>query len=158
MSEMKVSTAMCSALLFRTRPTMTTGLFPPLDAACVPIHGRPRQSFTMVSETSRESVSFQRPERSVWVEGSMRVTTQGFFNLTRTLVQLSGAVCGGKLVMALEGGYGLAGLAYGVVASFAAMLGDDTVADPVGPARYAEKPLDPDYVDQLRALHDLPSK
>ena len=59
--------------------------------------------------------------------------------------------------MTLEGGYGLDGLAYGVVASFAAMLGDEAVADPVGPARYAEKPFDRQYLDQLRALHGLPS-
>jgi acetoin utilization deacetylase AcuC-like enzyme len=90
--------------------------------------------------------------------GSMLVSTQGFFNLTRTLVQLSDAVCGGKLVMALEGGYGLNGLAYGVIASFAAMLGDLSVADPVGPARYAEKPFDEAYLDQLRALHGLTSR
>jgi acetoin utilization deacetylase AcuC-like enzyme len=90
--------------------------------------------------------------------GSMLVTTQGFFNLTRTLVQLSGAVCDGKLVMTLEGGYGLNGLAYGVIASFAAMLGDESVADPVGPAPHAEKPFDQQYLDQLRALHGLPSR
>jgi len=90
--------------------------------------------------------------------GSMLMTTQGFFNLTRTLVQLSDELCGGKLVMTLEGGYGLNGLAYGVIASFAAMLGDESVADPVGPARYAEKPFDEKYLDQLRALHGLPSK
>ncbi len=89
--------------------------------------------------------------------GSMLVTTQGFFDLTRTLVQLADELCGGKLVMTLEGGYGLPGLAYGVVASFAAMLGDKTVVDPVGPARYAEKPFDLDYLAQLRALHGLPS-
>jgi hypothetical protein len=38
------------------------------------------------------------------------------------------------------------------------MLGDETVADPVGPARYAEKPFDLQYLDQLRALHGLPSR
>ena len=89
--------------------------------------------------------------------GSLLVTTPGFFNLTRTLVQLSEALCGGKLVMTLEGGYGLNGLAYGVMASFAAMLGDESAADPVGPARYTEKPFDRQYLDQLRALHGLPS-
>ena len=88
--------------------------------------------------------------------GSMLVTTQGFFNLTRTLTQLADEVCGGKLVLTLEGGYGLDGLAYGVVASFAALLGDETVADPVGLGRYTEKPFDGQYLKQLRALHGLP--
>lgn len=95
---------------------------------------------------------------SSWTDrlGSMLVTTPGFFELTRTLVQLADELCDGKLVLTLEGGYGLDGLAYGVVASFAAMLGDKTVADPVGPGRYTEKPFDDQYLDQLRALHGLP--
>jgi acetoin utilization deacetylase AcuC-like enzyme len=89
--------------------------------------------------------------------GLMRVTTPGFFALTQTLVQLSDELCGGRLVMTLEGGYGLGGLAYGVIASFAAMLGDEGVADPIGPGRHAEKPFDAEYLDQLRALHGLPA-
>jgi hypothetical protein len=36
-------------------------------------------------------------------------------------------------------------------------LGDEAVADPVGPARCTEKPFDRQYLDQLRALHGLPS-
>ncbi len=90
--------------------------------------------------------------------GSLLVTTPGFFNITRTLVQLSDELCDGKLVMVLEGGYGLDGLAYGVVASCAALLGDDAAADPIGPGRYAEKPFDLEYLDQLRALHGLPAR
>lgn len=88
--------------------------------------------------------------------GSMLVTTPGFFALTRTLVQLSDELCNGRLAMTLEGGYGLDGLAYGVVASFAALLGDEGVADPIGAGRYTEKPFDEEYLDQLRALHGLP--
>jgi acetoin utilization deacetylase AcuC-like enzyme len=72
--------------------------------------------------------------------GSMLVTTSGFFALTRTLVKLSDELCAGRLVMTLEGGYGLDGL-----------------ADPIGPGRRAEKPFDPEYLDQLRAVHGLPA-
>jgi acetoin utilization deacetylase AcuC-like enzyme len=89
--------------------------------------------------------------------GSMLVTTPGFFALTRSLVQLSDELCNGRFMMTLEGGYGLDGLAYGVVASFAAMLGDEAVADPIGPGRSTEKPFDEDYLDQMRALHGLPA-
>jgi hypothetical protein len=60
-------------------------------------------------------------------------------------------------VMTLEGGYGLDGLAYGVVASFAAMLGDGAVADPIGLGRHLEQPFDAAYLDQLRAVHGLPA-
>ena len=37
------------------------------------------------------------------------------------------------------------------------MLGDEAVADPIGPGRHAEKPFDAEYLDQLRALHGLPA-
>jgi acetoin utilization deacetylase AcuC-like enzyme len=89
--------------------------------------------------------------------GSMLVSTAGFYALTRTLTQLANELCHGRLVMTLEGGYGLDGLAYGVIASFAAMLGDEAVADPIGPGRQPEKPFDAEYFDQLRALHGLPA-
>ena len=87
--------------------------------------------------------------------GSMLVTTPGFFALTSTLVKLSDELCDGRLVMTLEGGYGLDGLAYGVIASFAALLGDEVAADPIGPGRRVEKPFDAEYLDQLRAVHGL---
>jgi acetoin utilization deacetylase AcuC-like enzyme len=87
--------------------------------------------------------------------GSMLVTTHGFFQLTRRLVLLANELCEGKLVMTLEGGYGLEGLAYGVVASFAAMLGDEAFTDPIGPAPRPELAFDQSYLDRLRALHSL---
>ena len=87
--------------------------------------------------------------------GSMRVTDLGFFNLTRRLVALSDELCGGRLVLTLEGGYGLQGLAYGVVATFAALLGDKTFVDTVGPSQDPERPVDEKYLGQLRALHGL---
>jgi acetoin utilization deacetylase AcuC-like enzyme len=89
--------------------------------------------------------------------GSMRVTDLGFFNLTRKLVALSDELCQGRLVLTLEGGYGLQGLAYGVVATFAALLGDETYVDPVGPPPRPEQPVDEEYLAQLRALHRLVS-
>jgi len=88
--------------------------------------------------------------------GSMTVSDLGFFNLTRKLVALSDELCAGRLVLTLEGGYGLEGLAYGVVATFAALLGDESFVDPVGPSPRAERPADEKYLDQLRALHGLP--
>jgi acetoin utilization deacetylase AcuC-like enzyme len=42
--------------------------------------------------------------------GGMRVTPDGFAGLTRVLMDIADACCGGKLVLALEGGYGLSGL------------------------------------------------
>jgi acetoin utilization deacetylase AcuC-like enzyme len=77
-----------------------------------------------------------------------------FLDLTRTLVQLRRTLRR-QARHDVGRGYGLDGLAYGVVASFAAMLGDDSTVDLVGPARHAEKPFDRQYLDQLLALHGL---
>jgi acetoin utilization deacetylase AcuC-like enzyme len=86
---------------------------------------------------------------------SMAVTDLGFFNLAKRLVALSEELCGGRLVLTLEGGYGLEGLAYGVVATFTALLGEQTFEDPIGPSPRAERPVDEKYLGRLRALHGL---
>ena len=56
--------------------------------------------------------------------GSMAVTTAGFAYMTRVMVALAAELCGGRLVLALEGGYNLQGLADGVLASLHAMTGE----------------------------------
>ncbi|CAG0928471.1 partial histone deacetylase 6, partial [Planctomycetaceae bacterium] len=89
--------------------------------------------------------------------GGLLMTDQGFFDLTQRLVQLSNDLCDGKLVLTLEGGYGLDGLAYGVVASFGALLGDRAFDDPIGPPRRTPRDIEAGYLDQLRALHGLPA-
>ena len=88
--------------------------------------------------------------------GGLLMTDRGFFDLTQRLVDLANDLCEGKLVLTLEGGYGLDGLAYGVVASCAALLGDRVFDDPVGPPPRAPRPIEAGYLDQLRALHSLP--
>ena len=87
--------------------------------------------------------------------GSMTVSDRGFFDLARRLVTLSEELCGGRLVLTLEGGYGLEGLAHGVVATFAALLGDEAFADPVGASPRPERPFEEQYLAQLRELHGL---
>lgn len=90
--------------------------------------------------------------------GSMLMTDAGFFSLTQKLVALSDELCGGKLVLTLEGGYGLEGLAYGVVASFAALLGDADYTDPIGPPPRSELEFDRAYLDQVCRLHHVDRK
>ena len=70
-------------------------------------------------------------------------------------MSLANELCQGRLVLTLEGGYGLDGLGYGVAASFAALLGDRAAADPIGPGRNVERPFEGEYLDRLRALHGL---
>lgn len=71
---MKVLVWMCSELRLRMLPTMTVGLCPNL-AAWMPMKGRVERSSIISSETSRESVSFHFPERSVISVGSRRSTS-----------------------------------------------------------------------------------
>ncbi|HET7377706.1 MAG TPA: histone deacetylase [Anaerolineae bacterium] len=87
--------------------------------------------------------------------GSMLMTSHGFFELMRRLTEWSEELCSGRLVLTLEGGYGLEGLASGVVASFAAMLGDKAYNDPIGPPPRSVLELDREYLDQLRVLHHV---
>ncbi len=42
--------------------------------------------------------------------GGMRVTPEGFAGMTRSILDIADRCCGGKVVMTLEGGYGLEGL------------------------------------------------
>jgi len=56
--------------------------------------------------------------------GSMAVTTAGFAYMTRVMVDLAAELCEGRLVLALEGGYNLQGLADGVLASLHEMTGE----------------------------------
>ncbi len=85
--------------------------------------------------------------------GSMLVTVAGYGAMTKRLAELA-AECGGRLVFTLEGGYNHGALANGVLAVLNTLLGSD-VADPLGPPRFNERPVDQAYLAQLRALHRL---
>jgi acetoin utilization deacetylase AcuC-like enzyme len=58
--------------------------------------------------------------------GGMLVTEQGFAALTRCILEIARATCGGKVVMALEGGYDLKGLQDSVKAVLLEMTGATT--------------------------------
>jgi acetoin utilization deacetylase AcuC-like enzyme len=78
----------------------------------------------------------------------------GYASLARTVIEIARAMCDGRIVFTLEGGYDLDALAHGAAATFRALLGDDDIPDPLGPARRASRDIG-DYVEQLRALHRL---
>jgi len=56
--------------------------------------------------------------------GGMAVTTAGFAYMSKTMVDLAAELCDGRLVLALEGGYNLQGLADGVLASLHELTGE----------------------------------
>jgi acetoin utilization deacetylase AcuC-like enzyme len=78
----------------------------------------------------------------------------GYAWITHTLVSLAEELCGGRIAFTLEGGYHLDVLSYGILNTFHALLGDETVEDPLGPSRRPE-PGVADYIASLRQLHGL---
>lgn len=97
-----------------------------------------------------------------WADGlaTMRVSVRGFAHMAATVRQIAQACCPGRIVLALEGGYNLQALAYGVLASWRVWEGRDpaSVDDPLGPAR-DERPADDPNLEQIietvRAVHEL---
>jgi acetoin utilization deacetylase AcuC-like enzyme len=75
--------------------------------------------------------------------GPLSLSIDGYQALTQRLVTLADELCGGKIVLVLEGGYSLPALAGGVVASLCVLLGRELGADPLGPASQAEPDISP---------------
>ena len=84
--------------------------------------------------------------------GAMGVTPQGFAALTRVLMEIAGASCGGKLVLALEGGYDLEGLRDSVRAVLDE-LDERTHTDPLSAASTARERYVASIVQAVRRAH-----
>jgi acetoin utilization deacetylase AcuC-like enzyme len=85
---------------------------------------------------------------------SMNLSLTGYAWLGQELVQMARQLCDGRIVFTLEGGYELDVLAYSVLNSLYAMLGEDTIADPLGASPYPERPVDT-LIERLRSVHGL---
>jgi acetoin utilization deacetylase AcuC-like enzyme len=55
--------------------------------------------------------------------GGLRVTTEGYHTISKTINTLAGEVCDGKIISSLEGGYNLKALAESVAAHLIALQG-----------------------------------
>ncbi len=65
---------------------------------------------------------------------SLRLSISGAYApLIRSALDLAASLCGGRLVVALEGGYSLDALAHGAEAVCQLLLGEDPPPDPLGP-------------------------
>jgi acetoin utilization deacetylase AcuC-like enzyme len=84
----------------------------------------------------------------------MNLSLTGYAHMQRELVKMAGRLCEGRIVFALEGGYQLDALAYGVSNAFYAMLGESATIDPLGPSPRPERSLGT-LVEDLRELHHL---
>jgi acetoin utilization deacetylase AcuC-like enzyme len=90
------------------------------------------------------------------IDGSqMRLSCAGYASLVRRLRAAAGELCGGRLVVALEGGYHLTALPWSVYNTVETMLGESPTPDPVGPAPDAVVPDIAPLLDAVKALHGL---
>ncbi len=82
----------------------------------------------------------------------MCLTCSGLAWLSQTLVALADALCGGKIVFSLEGGYDVEVLGHGAANSVRALLGRHDFSDPLGPTKYPEPDLT-DYLERVKQLY-----
>jgi acetoin utilization deacetylase AcuC-like enzyme len=88
-------------------------------------------------------------------EAEMRLSCQGYATLVASLRDLAAELCGGRIVLTLEGGYDLTALPWSVRNSIEALLGDAPTPDPLRPAPDAPAPdIDP-LLASVKELHEL---
>jgi acetoin utilization deacetylase AcuC-like enzyme len=71
----------------------------------------------------------------------MLLSLTGYARLVSELCAIARTLCDGRIVFALEGGYHLDVLAYGILNTFYALLGEEKIADPIGPSPGPERPM-----------------
>ena len=85
----------------------------------------------------------------------MRLTLTGYAHLTRELIKMADKFCDGKIVFAMEGGYNLDALSHGMANIAYALLGEDTVNDPLGLPRDQREPDVKPLIAQIKQIHGL---
>jgi acetoin utilization deacetylase AcuC-like enzyme len=83
---------------------------------------------------------------------SLGLSSAGFFNISKRLVELAEEHCGGKIVFALEGGYDPANVANGVGAVFGALAGPGTEFD-AGDLNPRAEPEVESRLEEVRRWH-----
>ncbi len=86
--------------------------------------------------------------------GGLQLSLSGYASLSRALIRMAEEVCGGKIIFVQEGGYDLEVLSHGMLNVAYALLGRDTVSDPIGAAPQAEPNIS-DLIERLKAVHGL---
>jgi len=76
---------------------------------------------------------------------ALGLSTKGFFDLSKKLVELAKEYCGGRIVFVLEGGYDPRNVANGAAAVFSALAGSGLEKDPDDKCPYA----DPDHEPRI---------
>jgi acetoin utilization deacetylase AcuC-like enzyme len=87
----------------------------------------------------------------------LHLSLQGYWEMARLVVALADRLCGGRLVVTLEGGYDLDVLACGVADTCRALLGDVAPGtDPLGRSPWPERGVD-EILQAVRQAHGLDS-
>ena len=84
----------------------------------------------------------------------MNLSLTGYAQIAQELVRMAGQMCKGRIAFTLEGGYRLEVLAYGILNTFYALLGEETIVDPAGPSPYTDYPVDA-VIARLKDIHRL---
>ncbi len=85
----------------------------------------------------------------------LRLSLDGYWSLSQTVLGLADRLCEGRVVAVLEGGYNLAVLSNGVANLCRALLGDTAPGpDPLGPSPWPERRAD-DVMRSICQLHGL---
>lgn len=85
----------------------------------------------------------------------MRLSLTGYAHLSRELIHMADSYCDGKIAFVLEGGYNLQALAHGIRNVAHALLGDDDISDPLGPAPGQPEPPVAPLIAEVRRIHGL---
>jgi acetoin utilization deacetylase AcuC-like enzyme len=85
----------------------------------------------------------------------MQLSIGGYAALVERLVALASALCDGRLVFTLEGGYDLEVLAHAVLTTMRLLAGsDEGISDPLGPCPWPEREGE-QVVEEVRRAHGL---
>jgi acetoin utilization deacetylase AcuC-like enzyme len=90
--------------------------------------------------------------------GQMNLSTAGFAQLTKLIIDLAQILCNGRLVMVQEGGYNLDVMGACVATCINLLLGDDAAVDSLGAGPNAEREFHINteaLVAELRRIHQL---
>ncbi|HSH05205.1 MAG TPA: histone deacetylase [Anaerolineae bacterium] len=96
------------------------------------------------------SAGYDAHWRDPLANGGLSLT--GYSQMSQWLVTLANRLCDGKILFILEGGYLLDALAYGVLNSLYALLGQDKREDPLGKMPHREADIS-NLVRQMTQLH-----
>lgn len=86
--------------------------------------------------------------------GELKLSARGYGRVVQALRAIALQHCQGRVALVLEGGYDLKALPACVIASLYALLGDEELPDPIGPAGVAEPDVRP-LLSRLRSRHGL---